>query len=269
MWLNLGLRRLSRAPLVVTIHDPCHHVGDRSSSRTPQRVVDIAFRRADEAIVHAPQMRDALLARIPLPAENVHVIPHLRLGKDAAGARVGEEDGLLLFFGRIWPYKGLEYLIRSVPIIEKHVPGVKVIVAGQGEDFDIYRREMTDPARFEVHNRFIPDAEIAEFFSRASVVVLPYTEATQSGVIPVAYTFSKPVVATAVGGLPAQVDDGETGLLVPPRDESALAGAVVRLLEDSELRKRMGNSGRKKLELEWSEEAIAAQTRRVYARALA
>ena len=138
----------------------------------------------------------------------------------------------VLFFGRIWAYKGLEYLIRAEPLITAEIPDAKIVIAGKGEDFSRYRAMMVHPERFVVHNEFIPDDRRAELFARASVVVLPYVEATQSGVIPVAYTFSKPVVATTVGSIPEMVDDGRTGLLVPPRSEESLAEAIVSLLRD-------------------------------------
>jgi glycosyltransferase involved in cell wall biosynthesis len=96
------------------------------------------------------------------------------------------------------------------------------------------------------------------------VVVLPYVEATQSGVIPVAYSFGKPVVATTVGGLPAQVDDGKTGYLVPPRDERALADAVVRLLCNRDLRRQLGANGKRKVTAECSPEIVARNTLAVY-----
>ena len=110
--------------------------------------------------------------------------------------------------------------------------------------------------------------EVSQLFRQANVVVLPYIEATQSGVVPVAYTFGKPVVATTVGGLPEQVEHEQTGLLVPPRDERALADAVVRLLKDRDLRHRMGQNGKRKLEREWNPEVVARRTRVVYAEAL-
>jgi len=100
------------------------------------------------------------------------------------------------------------------------------------------------------------------------MVVLPYIEASQSGVIPVAYTFAKPVIATTVGGLPEMVDDGQTGYLVPPRDERALANAVVRLLQDQTLRRRMGANGKLKVETECSPDQVAQQTSAIYHQAV-
>jgi glycosyltransferase involved in cell wall biosynthesis len=98
--------------------------------------------------------------------------------------------------------------------------------------------------------------------------VLPYIEASQSGVIPMAYTYGKPVIATTVGGLPESVVDGCTGYLVPPRDERALAEAILELLNDPSTRHRMGVNGQIKLKIENSAETVAAQTLEVYAQAL-
>ena len=107
---------------------------------------------------------------------------------------------------------------------------------------------MTDPDKFIVHNRWISDEERAAAFQQTRVVVLPYVEATQSGVVPIAYANSKPVVATRTGGLPDVVDDGKTGILVEPRDEVALANAVIKLLKDTKLCDSMGNAGKRKLQ---------------------
>ena len=127
---------------------------------------------------------------------------------------------------------------------------------------------MTHPERFEIHNTFVSDAERSAMFARASLVALPYIEASQSGVVPLAYSFSKPVVATTVGGLPDMIEDGKTGLLVPPRDERALADAVVRLLVDKDLRQQMGRNGRHKMDTEYSLAAVAQQTLAVYRTAM-
>jgi len=174
----------------------------------------------------------------------------------------------VLFFGRIWPYKGLDHLIRAEPLISARVTDVRFVIAGRGEDFARYRAMMRDPDRFTVINEFVSSERRAQLFAEAAVVVLPYVEASQSGVIPIAYAHEKPVVATSVGGLPEAVEDGRTGFVVPPRDERALADAVVQLLEDRRLRRAMGAAGRRKLEDEWSPAKVAEATLRVYDLAL-
>ncbi len=269
LWFNLALPLLKQYPLVLTVHDPRHHVGDRVSQKTPQGILDFGFQRADQLVTHSEHLKRDLVDRLHLPEKIIHVIPHIALGT-VPSDRLGASDGrTILFFGRIWEYKGLEYLIRAEPLITERVPGARIVIAGEGEDMARYRRLMIHPDRFVVHNAFIPEDQRAALFEQATVVVLPYIDASQSGVIPVACTFGKPVVATTVGGLPELVDPGHTGYLVPPRDEQALADAVIRLLTDPELRREMGANARRKAETELSSEAIAAKTIAVYEKALA
>jgi glycosyltransferase involved in cell wall biosynthesis len=268
LWFNLALPLLRKTPLVVTIHDPRHHAGDRTSQKTPQWIFDLGFRRADRIIVHGQVLRQQVSDLFGISASKIHVIPLVAVG-NVSGPPVSEEDGrTILFFGRIWKYKGLEYLIQAAPAIARAIPDVRIVIAGQGEDFDAYRRLMTEPERFVVHNRFVSASERDRLFRQASVVVLPYIEATQSGVVPVAYSFGKPVVATNVGALSECVEDGRTGRLVPPADPAALASAVIELLADSEKRRAMGAAGRRKLDAECSPAVVARQTLEVYRRTI-
>jgi starch synthase len=269
MWFNLALPALRSYPLVITIHDPRSHLGDHSSKRTSQRVMDFGYRRADRVIVHASAMRQAVVETLGIPEQRIDVVPHITIGESVeAGQSMAEDENLILFFGRIWQYKGLEYLIRAQPMITAQVPNARIMIAGRGDDLDAYRRMMTDPDKFIIRNDWISYEERIELFQRASVVALPYIEATQSGVIPIAYTFSKPVVCTRTGGLPEMVDDGTTGYVVPPRDEAALAESIVTLLKDRQLRRTMGEHGRRKLDTEWCPTVIAEQTLAVYQRAI-
>ncbi len=284
LWFNAILPLLKRiAPLVLTIHDPQHHAGDTVSAKTPQWVIDFGFRQADQAIVHGRQLVSEVAKRHRLPTDRIHVIPHIAMGNRNGKFRpaskngadqiaptqnvpraIGEPTNQVLFFGRIWEYKGLEYLIRAEPILAKRVPDYRIVIAGEGEDFAKYQAMINGNDRFMVHNTWIDDERRADFFRQATVVVLPYTEATQSGVVPVAYAFGKPVVATRVGALPECIDDGVTGLLVPPRDVEALAAAIGDLLTDTDRAHAMGEAGYRKLMSESSAEVVAAQTIAVY-----
>jgi glycosyltransferase involved in cell wall biosynthesis len=269
LWFDLALPFFRRYPLVFTIHDFQPHPGDRLSQKTPLWVETFARRRADELIVHSQYLREVVMRNLPGAGEKVSVIPHIQIGEDLPPSATREEEHLILFFGRIWEYKGLEYLIRAEPLITACVPDARILIAGQGENFSRYARMMVHPDRFVVHNEFISEDRAVDYFHRASVVVLPYIEASQSGVIPMAYSAGKPVVATAVGGLPEIVEDCRTGFLVPPRDAAQLADAVTRLLLDAPLRHRMGKNGKSKLAAECSPEVIARKTMEVYRRAIA
>jgi len=268
LWFNFALPLLRRYPLVLTVHDPTPHVGDLESQKCPQAVMNFGFRRAAQLIVHGEQLKHVVVNQLHIPAEIVHVIPHVVIGNEMPPQEITQDEQLVLFFGRIWEYKGLEYLIRAEPLITAQVPGARIMIAGEGEDFARYRRMMVNPEHFIVLNEYVSDEQRDELFRRCSIVALPYIDASQSGVIPLAYTSSKPVVATTVGGLPEMVEDGRTGYLVPPRDEKALADAIVRLLQNQDLCRQMGTNGKRKLDSECSEEVVAQKTLAVYARAL-
>jgi glycosyltransferase involved in cell wall biosynthesis len=265
MWFNVSLQFEHRLPVVLTVHDPRPHIGDKLSSKTPYCFWKLGFRRADQIITHNQYVKDILQHQLGVPVQSLHVIPHLQLGQGGKIVVSERDDNhSILFFGRIWPYKGLEYLIRAEPWISQQIPGVTIVIAGEGEHFERYRQMMVHPERFVVFNRHISEEEASRLFQEASIVVLPYIESSQSGVIPIAYTYGKPVVATAVGGLPEMVDEGVTGLLVPPRDERRLAEAIVAVLRNDVLRSKMGDAGKRKIECECAPAVIAQDTLNVY-----
>jgi glycosyltransferase involved in cell wall biosynthesis len=268
LWFNLALPLLRRFPLVLTIHDPRHHMGDAESKRTPQRVMDFGFRRADRVIVHGREIAEEVHRELSIPKGRIEIIPHVAIGDVGGHKYVEEDEKSVLFFGRIWGYKGLEYLIRAEPLISEKIASIEITIAGKGEDMERYRLLMKNPGRFVIRDAWIDNDERAQLFQRAAVVVLPYVSATQSGVVPVAYSFGKPVVATTVGALPEYVDHGRTGLLVPPRDEKKLAAAVVQLLQDVDLRHTMGENGKRMLFEKCAPDVVARRTVEVYRRAV-
>jgi starch synthase len=183
-----------------------------------------------------------------------------------AGRRHAEEPGTVLFFGRADPRKGLDYLVRAQPIITRHVPRARIVIAAHGKDLERCRQMIQDSSRFEIHEGFVPGDVMAAFYQKACVVALPYLSASTSGVLLDSYAFGKPVVTTTVGSLPEYVEDGVTGLLVPPADVGRLAKAIVRLLSDDTVRHRMGENATR-----WVNErqkGIAAQLLRAYEKAI-
>jgi glycosyltransferase involved in cell wall biosynthesis len=264
LWFNILLRAFRRYPLVVTVHDPVAHPGDRGGAKTPQFVMNRAFRAADELIVHANSLVADLVNASGVEWKRIHTIPHRVDPVVDETADVDEEPTTVLFFGRIWPYKGLDVLVDAEPLIAARVPALKIVIAGEGESFDRYYSRMQHSERFEVYNTFVDNELRARLFARASVVVLPYIQASQSGVVPIAYAFGKPVVATTVGGLPEAVEHGVTGLLVPPGAVDELAAAVTRLLTDQTLRRSLGDAAKRRFESTLSADALALRTLDVY-----
>jgi glycosyltransferase involved in cell wall biosynthesis len=150
-----------------------------------------------------------------------------KLPASVARARVGlgEDKKILLFFGLIREYKGLDLLIDAMSGLDD---SYQLLIAGEAYgSFQKYRKQIDQsPAkdRIIVHNRYIDDAEVPAMFSATDVLVLPYKSATQSGVIPVAYHFETPVVVTDVGGLRACIENAGTGIVCQPEGADLARG---------------------------------------------
>jgi glycosyltransferase involved in cell wall biosynthesis len=172
----------------------------------------------------------------------------------------------VVFFGRVVEYKGLDYLIQAQPLVSEAIPEARFVIAGSGPDWQRCRSFIKNSDSFEITDGFIPDSLVAKIVSHAAVVVMPYIEASQSGVVGIAYAFGKPVVATNVGALPKAVKDGETGLLVPPRDPRALADAIIKILTDNDLRQNMGQNALQVADDELSWKRSAEMTYQLYRR---
>lgn len=265
-WMDFALPLLRRQALVSTVHDAQIHPGDRESSGLGH---SLEWKCATQVIVHAEAIKRQLIEERHVAEDKVQVVAHgtydfyLRW----ASEQVAERENTILFFGRIWDYKGLQYLIEAEPLITARIPNARIVIAGRGDDFGKYERMMVNRDRFEVHNYRVPDEQVAQLFQEASIVVCPYIEASQSGVLAIANAFGKPVVATTVGGIPEMVEQGKTGLLVPPRDAHQLADAIVSLLQDRPRREAMSRCTLKKSQTDLSWAHIADQTMQVYQQA--
>ncbi|MDW5562356.1 MAG: glycosyltransferase family 4 protein [Methanomassiliicoccus sp.] len=256
LWSGFLLPLFEDVPIVLTVHDVSPHPGTRGFDKRWGLKQHIAL--ADRVIVHGNNAKE----RLGLGDKCVS-LPHGDYSFFLDFATPVAEEEAILFFGRIEEYKGLEFLLEAMVEVGKRYPDVKLIIAGSG-DLSKYDDLLRRQTNLEVHNRYIADQEVPSFFQRAKLVVLPYLEVTQSGVIPIAYSFRKPVVATDVGSIPEVVDDGATGVIVPPADARGLASAITALLDDEERRKRMGENAYRMMrsELSWTE--IARRTTDIY-----
>lgn len=140
----------------------------------------------------------------------------------------------LLFFGHIASYKGLEFLMKAMPIIKAEIPNINLTIAGGGKIYFDYAPYI-NLEYVKLINRYISMEELANLLERCSVVVCPYKDATQSGVIMSAFAMNRTVVATNVGGLAEQIRNGVTGIIVRPGDVQELADAIIRICKDQSL----------------------------------
>lgn len=262
----LPVFRALKIPVVLTIHDVDCHIGEKSPIAEISTWVSTKFSNA--ILIHDEKSKAKLISR-GVPEPRLHTVPHgdYSFFTNYKTDVEEPENNTVLFFGRILKYKGLEYLIKAEPNISKTIPGFKIIIAGEG-DFSEYESMIVNRNRYEIINRYIPDTLVPYLFTRAIVVVLPYIEASQSGIIPIAYAFKRPVIVTDVGALPEVVEDGVTGLIVPPGDIDALSGSVINLLGNPLLAKKMGMAGYDKMCREMSWDTISKRLLMIYTKAI-
>lgn len=270
IWLNLLPPLLTRVPVVTTVHDIQYHPGDRDSQRVPRVFIEQFIRQADAIIAHGEALRTAALAKLPAKECAVYVFPHVPLHYYARLAArnmlVKKSDGLfrVLFFGRIYEYKGLKYLVDAVPHVLPRLASLRIIIAGKGNDLVNGKLRIPSTDIFDVRNRFIPDEELAQLLTDADVVVLPYIEASQSGVLMVALAFGLPVIATDVGEIPEVVKTTGAGIVIPPRDSTALAEAIHELAINTPMRLALARNAANALQEGLSSRTLAMRAKKIY-----
>jgi alpha-maltose-1-phosphate synthase len=252
--------RLHRGRYALTVHDVQSHPGDPKVPWRHELTMNPVFRHAGLLFVHAEPLREVLLARRDLHAPVV-VIPH---GIDIGDPRPLPTEDSLLFFGRISEYKGLAVLLDSVAQLWPRRPELRLTVAGEGPLPD--HPALRDPRVTLIH-RHVPEAEVPDLFAASTLVVLPYIEASQSGVGSLAKAHGRPIVATAVGGLPELVADG-SGTLVPADDAPALAAELDQLLGDRPRLERIREAGLRTLRETAGWPVVAERTIEAYERYL-
>ena len=219
LMLVAGLRPRTYA---VTVHDPTPYHGERVAPRVEHAARRALLRYASLIFVHSQELR-AELEDLYHPSAPIEVVPH---GTDSPIVSPLPEEPNLLFFGRLSHYKGIDVLLDAMPKVWRDLPHARLSIAGAGPLPD--HRVLAD-ARVDVCQKHLAEEELPALFAQARCVVLPYRQASQSGVGAKAKAHGRPVVATAVGGLPELLADG-SGRIVPPEDSGALAAALIDVL---------------------------------------
>ncbi len=279
----LFLRYLHARGFILT--QICHEFESREShSRLSALIWNLAgdvYSYFSAIFFHANENRDRFLTLYAaIPEENTHIIPHGNSGwllniparsKSSMLSKYGlqADDQVILFFGLLAPSKGLNDLIEAFAIASQSC-AARLIVAGfptKNINMDELRlqvasHDLTDRVIFD--SRYIPLDEISPLMSIATVVVYPYHSSTQSGALQAAYIFGKPVIATRVGGLPEAVEDGKSGFLVSPHAPHEVAEKILKLINEPDLAKKMGEYARYLTETRFSWQTVAQQIISVY-----
>lgn len=276
------LQRFNKiAPIILTIHDTKPFHGSPSSWF---QLVGLrsALKCFDHYIVHTLYSKKVLMHQLALLERQVTVIPH---GVFNYYCEMVSNESLqltpqvvrnkrILFFGTLKPYKGLDVLLKAfarLPVPLANETALQIV--GQPkmpvESLHALAERLKIEARVFWDLRFVEEREVAIYFANSDIIVLPYRRIDQSGVLMVALAFSKPVVASRIGGFEETIDDGVHGFLVEPGDVESLTRALAHILENDDLRKQMAKAVHELASGELSWESIASKTLSVYANTVA
>ena len=235
--------RLLGKRIVLTVHNVNRGRRDSKDARLNRLTLGIQYRLGDHIFVHTEKMRHELVEEFGVQRARVTVIPfginnavpNTLLTPGDAKQRLGlrEEERAILFFGRIKPYKGLEYLIAAFRQVLARGGNYRLIIAGRPERCEEYWRaikaeihEDVQRGRVLLRADFIPDDETEVYFKAADILVLPYRDIYQSGVLFLGHSFGLPVLAADVGSLKDEIAEGKTGFVFRPEDLVDLARAI-------------------------------------------
>jgi len=233
--------------VVMTTHNVNQRRRDGSDTRWNRLTLQIQYRLADRIFVHTEKMKAELVSDFGVPPGRVTVIPfginnavpHTSLTEDEAKRRIGvrQDEKTILFFGRIDPYKGLEYLVDAFKqLTSRDNQSYRLVIAGKPEEAaEEYFRAIREDIRAHAHSDkvvlhayHIPDEETEVHFKAADVLVLPYRGIYQSGVLFLAHSFGLPVVAADGGSLKDDIVEGQTGFIFKSGESEALTAAIER-----------------------------------------
>lgn len=222
----------SGAAYIPVLHDATPHPGEAQPLWQWRRQREL--KQARQVITLSAAVAQGVNENTGFPARNISVIPYgvAPLPGLAPEPRVlpTNRPFRFLFFGRIMAYKGLDLLLEAWHELRQAQPQAELVIAGAG-DMAPYAQQLASLSGITCVNRWIDDTEMPRFFAAADAVVLPYREASQSGITCQAYAAGLPIIATPVGGLVEQVVAGKTGLLAAAVSAPALATAMRQLMD--------------------------------------
>jgi D-inositol-3-phosphate glycosyltransferase len=234
--------------LAFTVHNVNAGQRDGNDTLLNRFTLRSQYHMCDYLFVHTEQMRRELKFEFGLPSTRISVIPFginstvpdTTLTSIQARKHLGlsSADKVILFFGNIAPYKGLEYLIEATALLSQTRPDYRLIIAGRPKNCPSYWETIQQQisstglgSKVVQRIEYVADADTEIYFKAADLLVLPYTNIFQSGVLFLGYNFGLPVVASDVGSLREDIVDGKTGFMCKPRDGADLAKSIRRYFE--------------------------------------
>lgn len=235
------LLKLMGKIVIYTVHDVLPH-----SQETPKmrRFFKHIYRKMDHLVVHTGYIKLRLQNEFKIPENKISVVRHgvysLQLSEDLTkescrkAMELKEKDIVLLFFGYITQYKGLPLLIEAFNTLKPKHSNLKLLVAGKvskdyQDSFEQIKAGISSND-IQITTKYLEDTEVEQHYKAADIVVLPYLEASQSGVMFISYAYGKPVIAPNFGGFPYDIELGKTGLLFEKQNTTDLAAQIEKAI---------------------------------------
>ena len=234
--LSVFTLMLRNKKIVLNVHDPAPHSGEETWSSSLIR--KLVYRKVNVFCTFS-NFSKLLFEQIyqpRVPVVSLRLVPYLSYNffqrKKIEEIDKKPGDQYLLFFGRISPYKGIDELLGAFAHIHRQFPHLKLIVAGRGNYAYQIPEELRNSSALILLNRFIREDEIKSLFGISDVLICPYRDATQSGVLMTARVFELPVIASNVGAMPEYILDGKDGLVYDVNDTQALERTLLNYLNE-------------------------------------
>jgi D-inositol-3-phosphate glycosyltransferase len=246
-FLNLYYKLLGKK-ILYTAHNIDEKERDGSNNFLNRLSLKILYRLVDHIFVHTNKMKSQLIGGFSLDENKVTVIPfginntiprsNMARAEARAALQLNRNEKVLLFFGNIAPYKGLEYAIHALERLKNGDDAYRLVVAGQIKGCQPYWEKMEQliddlgVRKFIIQEiKYIPDEKVEAYFKASDVLLLPYKFIYQSGVLFLSYSFGLPVIATDVGSLRDDIVEGKTGMICRAGDPDDLAEKIAEYFE--------------------------------------
>ena len=248
------LLRLFNVKLVHTAHDVLPH----ETKKIDYMLNYFLYKASHKIIVHSSYIKNKLSSIFNIKKEKIEIVPHGNFDIYKSNSPLSNEkakkefnlaptDNVLLFFGFIREYKGLDILLDAYSIVHKKNPEIKFVIAGSIATKSLSQVYTNKISKFQstesliTNFNFIPSDKVASYFTAADFVVLPYKDIDHSGIVHMAYSFEIPIIATNVGDFAEVIEEGKSGYLVEKNDPDALADAILEAFNNTEKKLNMKN----------------------------
>lgn len=278
-----SIARIFGHKVVLTVHNINSGKRDNRDTWGNRMSLRILYKLAHRLIVHTEQSKKELMLEFPTRESKVKVIKHgmnnrvsqsgLTTSQARAKFKIGENEKVMLFFGNIDYYKGLDILVDSFQNLpEEFLKETRLLIAGNSKSADFTKSiqhkidSLNDKDRVVAKFGYVPDEAVELYFMAADCIILPYRDIYQSGVIFMAYTFGLPIIVTDIGNFKNDMVEGKTGFLIPSTDPDQVAKTILNYF-NSDIYRNLPESREKIKEWAWqnySWDIIGAETRKLY-----